>query len=202
MDPIQPGPAGDATAFAALFHQYQGLVYKTAYLLLGDAQAAEDALQEVFVKVHRSLATFDPQKGAFTTWLRRITVNHCLNARRRSIPRLFSLADPAVDPAALVEDRPAFRPEELAISQEQATAVWQAVRRLSPKLRAAVILRYYEDLPYPEIAQVLDIPVGTVKWRLHEAMRILRTELAREASREEWTEPTGVRALGRPRTEP
>mgnify|MGYP000116292337 CR=1 FL=1 len=198
MELIQRCQAGDAEAFATLFHQYQRLVYQTAYLLLGDTQAAEDALQEVFVKVHRSLATFDPTKGAFNTWLRRITVNHCLNARRRRAIWPFSPPDCSV----LVEDRPSFLPEELALSREQAAAVWQAVQRLSPKLRVVVILRYYEELPYQEIAQVLDVPLGTVKWRLHEALKALRTELQGETLRKEREKPAGVRAPGRPRTEP
>jgi len=198
MELIQRCQAGDAEAFATLFHQYQRLVYQTAYLLLGDAQAAEDALQEVFVKVHRSLATFDPAKGAFTTWLRRITVNHCLNVRRRRA--IWPLSPP--DRSVLVEDRPSFLPEELALSREQAAAVWQAVQRLSPKLRVVVILRYYEELPYQEIAQVLDVPLGTVKWRLHEALQVLRAELESEALRKEREKPAGVRAPGRPRTEP
>ncbi|KUO40626.1 MAG: hypothetical protein APZ16_04415 [Candidatus Hadarchaeum yellowstonense] len=80
MDLIQRCQAGDQEALAALFRQYANLVYKTAYLLLGDAQAAEDALQEVFLKVYRSLGTFEPEKGAFTTWLKDRKVN--LNVSR------------------------------------------------------------------------------------------------------------------------
>jgi len=182
MDLIQRYRAGEEGAFADLFHQYKNLVYRNAYLLLGDAQAAEDALQEVFVKVYRSLDTFDPEKGAFTTWLRRITVNHCLNVRRKrpasSLETLASkLSLSAATPQSLL-------PEELVISQEQVETLWQAVQHLSLPLRVVVILRYYQELPYQEIAQVLNIPLGTVKWRLHEALKVLRQELA---------EPAGVR---------
>jgi len=149
MDLIRRSQAGDEEAFAALFHQYKNLVYKTAYLLLGNADDAEDALQEVFVQVHRSLSTFQPLKGAFTTWLYRITVNHCLNWRRKRCLPFLSVDE--VSPS-LVSRLPS--PE--ARIEEQ--AVWQAVSRLSEKERAVVILRYYGELSYAEIAHVLDIP--------------------------------------------
>jgi RNA polymerase sigma-70 factor (ECF subfamily) len=197
MNLIQRYRAGEEGAFADLFHQYKNLVYRTAYLLLGDAQAAEDALQEVFVKVYRSLNTFDPEKGAFTTWLRRITVNHCLNVRRKrpasSLETLASKLSPsAATPQSLL-------PEELVISQEQVETVWQAVQQLSLPLRVVVVLRYYQELPYQEIAQVLNIPLGTVKWRLHEALKTLRDELQGEALRKELAEQTRVRLPSRSR---
>jgi len=178
VDLIQRCQAGDQEAFAALFRQYANLVYKTAYLLLGDAQAAEDALQEVFLKVYRSLGTFEPEKGAFTTWLRRVTVNYCLNTRRRRGFRLFSWEDRSAQalPDALGR---AVSPEELALDREEAEAVWAAVRRLSLPLRAALVLRYGENLSYQEIAQVLDVPLGTAKWRVHQALEELRKQLQR-----------------------
>src|SRR5512142_275952 len=73
----------DEAAFANLFERYKRLVYKTAYLMLGDRAEADDALQEVFVRVYQSLASFDSRKGAFTTWLYRITLNYCLGHHRK-----------------------------------------------------------------------------------------------------------------------
>lgn len=180
VDLIQRCRAGDQEAFAALYHQYANLVYKTAYLLLGDAQAAEDALQEVFLKVYRSLDGFDPEKGAFTTWLRRVTVNHCLNARRQRRFRLFCWEDRGAQaPSAAVGQM--VSPEELALERENAQEVWAAVQRLSLPLRAALVLRYGESLSYQEIAQVLDVPLGTAKWRVHQALEDLRKELHRSS---------------------
>ena len=75
--------SGDREAFAALFEQYKNMVYKTAYLVLGDSSEAEDALQEVFVQIYKSLGQFDSRKAAFTTWLYRVTFNYCLNHRRK-----------------------------------------------------------------------------------------------------------------------
>ena len=167
---IRRSQAGDEVAFAALFHEYKNLVYKTAYLMLGNAGDAEDALQEVFVQVHRSLATFQPSKGAFTTWLHRITMNRCLNRRRKR--RLFTLSLDKVSPASLTGHSSSF---ESRLAEEE--TVQQALNRLSEKQRAVVILRYYWDLSYAEMAQILDIPVGTVKSRLNLALKTLRKKL-------------------------
>ncbi len=167
---IRRSQAGDEVAFAALFHEYKNLVYKTAYLMLGNADDAEDALQEVFIQVHRSLSTFQPSKGAFTTWLHRITVNHCLNRRRKRYLSVLPLDE--VSPLSLTSHSSSF---ESRLAEEE--TVQQALGQLSEKQRAVVILCYYWDLSYAEMAQILDVPVGTVKSRLNLALRTLRKEL-------------------------
>jgi len=173
MDLVRRSQAGDEEAFAALFQKYKNLVYKTAYLMLGDADEAEDLLQEVFIQVHKSLHTFQPTKGALTTWLHRVTVNRCLNRRRK---RRFSfLPLDESSPSSVASRWPSS--ESRTVEEE---AVRQAVSRLSEKQRAVVILRYYWELAYSEIAHILDIPLGTVKSRLNLALRTLRKELERE----------------------
>ncbi|MDY6877697.1 MAG: sigma-70 family RNA polymerase sigma factor, partial [Chloroflexota bacterium] len=132
---IRRSQAGDEAAFAALFDRYKNLVYKTAYLMLGNANDAEDALQDIFVQIHRSLPTFQPSKGAFTTWLYRITVNHCLNRQRKR--RLFTLPLAEVSPTSLAAHSPS--PEGRLAEEE---TVQQALSRLSEKQQAVVILRY------------------------------------------------------------
>jgi RNA polymerase sigma-70 factor (ECF subfamily) len=162
LDLIRHAQAGDHEAFAALFEQYKNLVYKTAYLILGDAHEAEDALQEVFLLVHKSLMSFDSRKGAFTTWLYRITLNFCLNHRRKR--RHSSLED--------VSPTPAIHFPGAQLAEED--SLWRATRSLSDKQQAVVILRYYWELPYAEIASILDVPLGTVKSRLDLALKTLR----------------------------
>lgn len=162
--------AGDEAAFADLFHQHKNLVYKTAYLLLDDPAEAEDALQEVFIRVHGALDAYDPARGAFTTWLYRITVNHCLN-RRRGRRRAALPLDEAAPPRRANGHQ---RPPEAQVEADQ--TIRRALAGLSEKLRAVVVLRYYWNLPYAEIAEVIDIPVGTVKSRLHLALATLREE--------------------------
>ena len=170
MDLIRRSQAGDEEAWAGLFDRYKNLVYKTAYLMLGSASEAEDALQEVFLRVYRSLCTFEPRKGAFSSWMHRITVNHCLNRRRKRRFLLVSLDE--VSPTSLTDHSPppGGRPGKEATVQ-------QALSRLSDKQRAVVILRYYWELSYAEIAQALEIPVGTVKSRLNLALKTLYKEL-------------------------
>lgn len=159
---IRRAQARDREAFAALFAQYKNLVYRSASLMLGDPHDAEDALQEVFVLVHRSLDGFDPHKGAFTTWLHRITINYCLNHRRKR-----SFLSTPLDEALSTGEFPGAQSAE-------DEAIWQAVRGLSDKQQAVVVLRYYWDLSYAEVAQILDIPLGTVKSRLDLALKTLR----------------------------
>jgi RNA polymerase sigma-70 factor (ECF subfamily) len=159
--------SGDREAFAILFEQYKNLVYKTAYLMLGDSAEAEDALQEVFVQVYRSLSSFDPGKAAFTTWLYRVTFNYCLNHRRKRRPFTLPLEDIS---SALKSEFPSTRLAEEEVLQ-------QAIGNLTDKQRAVVILRYFWDLPYAEIAQILDIPLGTVKSRIDLALKTLRKVL-------------------------
>ena len=160
MDLIRRSLAGDEGAFSELFHQYKNLVYKTAYLILDNPNDAEDVLQEVFVQVHKSLSTYQPSKGAFSTWLYRITINHCLNRRRKRRP--FVLSFDEVSPALLTNHTSLL---ESQLAEEEATQ--QALGQLSEKLRTVLILRYYWELSYAEIVQILDIPVGTVKSRLN-----------------------------------
>lgn len=170
MDLINRSRVGDEEAFAALFNKYKNLVYKTAYLMLGNADEAEDALQEVFVQVYKSLSTFQPSKGAFTTWLYRITVNYCLNWRRkRHLPTL------SLDEVSSASVRKSSLPFENQMVEEK--VIQQALNQLSDKLRAVVILRYYWELSYAEIAQILDIPIGTGKSRLDLALKTLHKKL-------------------------
>lgn len=162
---IQRSKTGDQIAFHEIFDQHKNLVYKTAYLLFDHPQEAEDALQEIFVKVYRSIDKYDPSKGAFSTWLHRITVNHCLNQRRKPLPLIDSLEESILPPkpGRTLEDR--FSDEE---------ALHQALNHLSGKLRAVIVLRYYHELAYAEIAEILEIPLGTVQSRLNLAMKKIK----------------------------
>jgi RNA polymerase sigma-70 factor (ECF subfamily) len=164
--------SGDREAFAILFEQYKNLVYKTAYLMLGESTEAEDTLQEIFVQVYKSLSGFDPAKAAFTTWLYRVTFNYCLNHRRKKRPFTLPLED--ISPA-LKSEFPSAR-----LAEEE--VLRQAIGRLTDRQRAVVILRYFWDVPYAEIAQILDIPLGTVKSRLDLALKTLRKDIEGQES--------------------
>ena len=174
MDPLQY-----PLVFDELFERTKNLVYRTAYLMLGDAGDAEEALQEVFVLVYRSLSAYDPHKGAVTTWLHRITINYCLGTLRKR--RVIS--------QPLEEDHPALvsDPAERTLSRlAEKEAVAQAVKSLCAEQRAVVVLRYYWELPYAEIAQVLMVPLGTVKSRLERAIKTLRRRMSDDETGAAW----------------
>jgi RNA polymerase sigma factor (sigma-70 family) len=175
MDWIERTLAGDPNAFEIIFDQYKNLVYRTAYLILDSANDAEDALQEIFLKAYRSLRSYDESKAAFSTWIYRITVNHCLNQRRKFLvlirPRELSKESDTKDQVSL---------EEKLSDQE---AIERALQKLSQKLRVVIILRYFLDLSYSEIAQVLDVPLGTVKSRLNLGLKKIREELQSDYSK-------------------
>ncbi len=164
MQIIIRAQSGDREAFAIIFEQYKNLVYKTAYLMLGESAEAEDALQEIFLQVYKSLSGFDPGKAKFTTWLYRVTFNYCLNQRRKKRPFLLPLEDLS----------PTLKSEFPGTQLAEDEALHQAIGTLTDKQRAVLILRYFWDLPYAEIAQILDIPLGTVKSRIDLALRTLR----------------------------
>lgn len=170
---IQQAQRGDARAFEELYNQYSALVLRTAYLLLGEYVHTEDVTQEVFVEVYRHLDQYQSERGAFATWIYRITVNKCtrVQQRWRFWQRGSSLNDHGDYPS------PILSPLEVALIGDQQRRVWLAVQQLSLKLRTVVILRYYHNLPYAEIAQIVQCPIGTVRSRLNAAHTHLQRNL-------------------------
>jgi RNA polymerase sigma-70 factor (ECF subfamily) len=170
---------GDRGAFARLVHRYQHTVYHICLRMLGDAAHAEEVGQDVFLSVWRALGGFR-EEARFDTWLRRIAVNKSKNRRVHQVRRKADLHDSVDAPAE--PDRPRLqlvtgdRGPDAGVDQRQAAAALQAaLDTLEPDHRSVVLLRDMEDLDYDEIADILDIPRGTVKSRLHRA----RVALAR-----------------------
>lgn len=167
---------GDPDAFRLLYEKYGDRVYATAWRVLGEHHAAADLVQEVFVKLHRELRSFKFE-SRFSTWLFRVAVNHALNrvsetGRHARIHEKI-LRDGRGDPGGTREGRP--------LDDE----VQRALQQLSPKLRVVVSLRYLDGLSYEEIAEVLDLSLGTVKSRLflaHETLRPMLKDVQVEGS--------------------
>lgn len=161
--------AGDQDAFDQLFERYKNLVFHTAFLILNNTHDAEDIMQDVFVQVHRSLNSYDPAKGALSTWLHRITVNKCLNHQRHWLFSVTRLDEIPEQKLFVVDDQ-----------NIDLDSVQQALSKLSVKLRAVVVLRFYWELSYAEMSEVLNLPLGTIKSRLNYALRALQTNLKDE----------------------
>jgi RNA polymerase sigma-70 factor (ECF subfamily) len=184
-DDLARARRGDRTAFGALVRRYQRRVYATALHILGNHGDADDVTQETFVRAYRGVKTFDGRSDFFT-WLYRITVNTALN-HVRSNKRVAALADAG----ATEVDHGGGRPEALGVPErtpsewltlsQEVQRVLTAIAGLSPPLRVTLVLATVEQLPYKQIAEILDVPEGTVAWRVNEARRLLRERLSEKS---------------------
>jgi RNA polymerase sigma-70 factor (ECF subfamily) len=167
-------------AFDALFRRHHDRVFNTAYRVMGDRALAADVTQETFLTVLNKSRRFD-FRSAFTSWLYRVTVNLCIDVKRkRNRRRSLSLSEP--ETAGRVEGSTAHPnaapdPETAARGKELAALVSKAIGKLNPRLSVVVVLRYTEGLGYEEIADVLEVPLGTVKSRLNRAHAALEADL-------------------------
>ncbi|MBG9791648.1 DNA-directed RNA polymerase subunit sigma [Paenibacillus dendritiformis] len=167
------------------FERYNKEVYRTCYYMLRDASDAEDICQEVFVKAFTSGWR---QVEHLKTWLMRIAVNHCLNHLRRGKTRRMK------EKLLLLFQREQAEPPVLAVVEQQETEdEWKSrMARLPDKIRVVVTLRFTNDLALKEIADILDIPVGTVKSRLNRGQKLMRAMLEEPAE----LEPNGMGKSG------
>jgi RNA polymerase sigma-70 factor (ECF subfamily) len=163
--------AGDQEAFAALVGRYSGAVYNQAYRMLSNAQEAEDAVQEVFLRAYRRLDSYDPGRR-FITWLLTIGSNYCIDRLRRRRMNWLTLDDVAF---WLTSNEAG--PERSALLGERQRQVQAALRQLPAGYRSVTVLRYWHDLSYLEIAEALSLTEATVKTRLHRARKMLRDAL-------------------------
>jgi RNA polymerase sigma-70 factor (ECF subfamily) len=171
---VRRAAAGDGAAFAALVERCKEKAIRTAYHLTGSWSDADDVAQEAFLRAYRGLAGFDG-RSSFGTWLHRIVVNCGLNhlrSRRRAQPRPVEESRPA-DAAARAQSR-----QEVAL-------VVEGLAALTPALRVTLILAAVEGMAYRDIAAALDLPEGTVAWRVNQARKLLRARLAAVAPGEE-----------------
>jgi len=178
--------AGDAAAWEELVRRYHRRIYNICYRFAASADDAEDLTQEVFIKIYRTLNSYDLERGSFMTWLAAVTRNLLVDHfRRRKQERLTDSLEASPgqgeEGLSLAERLPdaAPSPDARVQSGETQKLVHQALQRLSPELREAVILRDLQDMDYKEIALALRVPEGTVKSRINRG----RTELARWLSR-------------------
>ena len=174
--------AGDAAAWEEIVQNYHRRIYNICYRFAGSADDAQDLTQDVFIKIYRTLSSYDTNKGAFATWITTITRNLLVDHFRKTkqdrmtdsldaAPSDHEDAQPLSD---RIEDKSA-PPDARVRSREVGETVHAALAKLSPELREAVILRDLQDMDYREIATALKVPEGTVKSRINRG----RVELAR-----------------------
>jgi len=174
--------SGDASAWEEIVQRYHRRIYNICYRFAGTSDDAQDLTQEVFIKMFRTLNTYDVSKGAFMTWVTTITRNLLVDHFRKtkqdrvtdSLDTPFSEHEDAQPLGEQIAD--SSRPPDAQVQgREMRETVHQALQKLSPELREAVILRDLQDMDYREIAATLKVPEGTVKSRINRG----RAELAR-----------------------
>jgi RNA polymerase sigma-70 factor (ECF subfamily) len=180
-DLIVQAQAGDRHSFDQLVARAYPLVFNTAYRILGDHDAAADATQTSFVRAFRSLRTFR-RSSSFTTWLYRIVSNVCLDIVRRQKRQAQSLTLDGDDEQLTERDIPdeTALPERTAMDSELQQAVHRALGRLRMEHRAVLVLYDLAGFSYEEIAEMLKLPLGTVKSRLNRARLALREEMEQD----------------------
>lgn len=173
--------AGEAAAWEEIVQRFNRRIYNICYRFAGSGDDAEDLTQEVFIKIYRTLASFDPGKASFNTWVTTVTRNLLVDHFRKTKgDRLTDSMDAPIGDedgqtiSETIEDK-GLTPDEKVQKQQTQAMVQAALQKLSPELREAVILRDLQDMDYRDIAAALKVPEGTVKSRINRG----RTELAR-----------------------
>jgi len=172
---IQQCLQGDGSAWEELVRRHSRRIFNICYRFTGNRTEAEDLAQDVFLRVYRTLASYRSAHGGFATWVTSVTRNLLIDHYRRTKrDRITDSLDDAM-PAVENKESAGRRPDQQALLGELSAQVQNALTRLSPELREAVVLRDLQQLEYAEIQTVLEVPEGTVKSRINRG----RIELAR-----------------------
>jgi RNA polymerase sigma-70 factor (ECF subfamily) len=184
---IEQAREGDQRAFGLLVQAYQKPVFNLTYRMLGNAQEAEDAAQETFLRAYSSLRQYQPEHK-FSTWLFAIANHHCIDRLRKRRVSFVSIDDnPVLE--NMSGDTPL--PEREALQREQSAEMQKLLQALEPEYRMPLVLRYWEDYSYEDIAETMEITVAAVKSRLFRA----RQQIAKlYGEREAATTPPGAGA--------
>ena len=171
---------GDQNAFAEIVELFQDKLYRICYRMLGNKHEAEDIAQEAFVRAFINIHTFDTNRK-FSTWLYRIGTNLCIDRIRKKKPDYFLDAEVAGTEGLNMYSQIASKeelPEQEVLKMEMQDRVQYEISRLPDKYRAVIVLKYMEDLPLQEISDILEMPLGTVKTRIHRGREALRKQLS------------------------
>jgi RNA polymerase sigma-70 factor, ECF subfamily len=171
---IEQALKGDQAAFGQLVRVYERPVYNLTYRMLGDPAEAEDAAQEAFFRAYSRLATYQPDRK-FVNWLLSIASHYCIDILRRKVRAPQLSLDGPLPPQWLTSNAP--RPEQVVSARQERERVRQVLALLPPDYRAAVVLRYWYDMSYQEIAATMDTTESAIKSRLHRARQMMAEQL-------------------------
>lgn len=171
---------GDQSAYEDIVNLYQHKLYQVCYRMLSSKEEAEDITQEAFVRAYINLHSFD-QKRKFSTWIYRIATNLCIDRIRKKKPDYYLDAEVAGTEGLDMYSQIAADeklPEETVEQMELQERIQYEISRLPDKYRAVIVLKYIEELSLQEISEILEMPLGTVKTRIHRGREALRKQLA------------------------
>ena len=176
---IQAALSNDQKAFEKLLNKYKNLVYTIMIKMVRNPQEAEDLTQEAFMKAFNSLASFNDE-FAFSTWLMKIATNNCIDFLRKRKLRTYSIHEPIQYKDEKIEiDIPDSdpTPEKNLLQDETKKLLENAIEELPERYRYVIVLRHKEEKSYEEIAEILNLPLGTVKAQIFRAREILNKKL-------------------------
>ncbi len=164
----------DQDAFAEIVYTFQDAVYNLCYRLLGERTEAEDATQEAFLKAYGNLARYDHERS-FKTWLLSIASNHSIDRLRKRRIQQLSIDEPLPPGVMLMSDDP--QPEQALLINVRSQQMQALLNELAPDYRTAVVLRYWYDYSYVEIAEILETTESAIKSRLYRARQTLAEKI-------------------------
>jgi RNA polymerase sigma-70 factor (ECF subfamily) len=168
---LEQARQGDKAAFGKLIEAYQTPVYNLAYRMLNNSGEAEEAAQEAFIRAYTRLDSYKPAHK-FSTWMLSITSNYCIDLIRKRRALLLSIDEPLPPHPALQSDK-SKGPESQMVMSEQQEMVQELLQELPEDYRQAVVLRYWYEMSYDEIAEMMNTTVSAIKSRLFRARRLL-----------------------------
>lgn len=168
---LEQARRGDQTAFGKLIEAYQRPVYNLAYRMLNNSGEAEEAAQEAFIRAYTRLHTYNPDHK-FSTWMLSITSNYCIDLIRKRRALLLSIDEPLPPHPALMSDGQKGPEAQMEMSEQQ-DMVQSLLQELPEDYRQTVVLRYWHEMSYEEIAEMMDTTVSAIKSRLFRARRLL-----------------------------
>lgn len=169
---VQQAQQGDRVAFANIVEAYQGPIFNLCYRMLGDRVEAEDAAQEAFIRAFLKLGSYDPARK-FSSWLFSIASHYCIDRLRKRKVQLVSWDELPPSQWNPVDAKP--QPEAVMVNVETSQELRDLLDTLPSEYRAAVILKYWHEMPYEEIAETLETTVSAIKSRLFRARKMMAT---------------------------
>lgn len=170
---IQEVLSGNKQAYAHIINKYKNPLYATILRMTKNPQDAQDFVQEAFIKVYRQLGKYD-ETGKFSSWMYRVAINHCMDEFRK---KRYKMKQVEINEGQVLNSN---HPEVIFLKKEKSRQLERLIASLPQDERMIILLRYVNELSYSEISELVDIPLSTVRNKLHRAKKKMRDTINRE----------------------